>query len=328
MSRMQTLRRKSLVLPSGALALLALACASDASSPVTDACGKYFDAVAAREARCSKSITDYRKDTRSTFLRDCLLNARAPGSGITASYLSGCSDALNAEKSACPSFSKIAACRSPSGTLADGAACGLDAQCKGALCRTSTGGSDCGVCASRIAKGAICATTSGAPSCQEGLVCLQGTCADPSAEGGPCTRKGSAAECADNLGCDGAKCVKLPGAGEACEQSCQSGLICSGTCKPPGAAGSDCPRGNECAENLACQNQKCAPITIAYPGDTCGTGVNRCDVGLECFAGELKSTCLTQIPEGGVCGSNTTECQPFLTCYKGLCQYLDPTTCK
>jgi hypothetical protein len=122
---------------------LVVACASsETGSPITDACGKQFDAIAKREARCSKSVSDYRSDTRDAYVKSCLLRARAPGSGLTVAHLNGCVAAINAENTACPSLSNVPACQQPRGTLGDGTACLIDAQCAGGLCVRAAGGSE------------------------------------------------------------------------------------------------------------------------------------------------------------------------------------------
>lgn len=311
------------------LCVAAAACSSTTSgAPISDACGSLFDALAARDQRCSQATSDFSAENRETYVRDCLLRTKAAGSGYGAAFVDGCAKAVSAERTACPSVEDLPACVAPRGTLADGAACMFATQCRGGFCRgveAKVGG--CGVCASLLPRGAAC-SGSGTESCDRGLLCIGGKCAAPASEGQACTVAGSTEECAAGLYCAGTTCAKLPARGEACSLLCAAPLVCVGTCIEPVGLGGVCTDRNECGPSLACVGGKCSAPTISGASGVCGTASTRCDKGLECVFGESDAKCEPFVAENGACTTSGTPCKPFLACTNGTCTYADPSRCK
>jgi hypothetical protein len=139
-----------------------------------------------------------------------------------------------------------------------------------------------------------------------GLVPLGDTCLSdeecPSAAA--CMRQSS--ECAG-------RCRLLAKEGERCNLEyglrCLPGLRCTmGTCRPeaaPGAAGSPCQDPWDCASDLRCQNQRCAPT--APEGDPCTSP-------FECASRVCRSNvCSPAQPTGGSC-SSSHECRGVQVC--------------
>jgi hypothetical protein len=305
-----------------------VACSSSApAAPISQACGSLFDALVERDRRCSQASSDFSPENRENFVRDCLLRTKATGVGYGAPLVDGCAKAVSAERSACLTLDDFVACRTPRGTLGDGAACMFDTQCSGGLCRAvnaKVGG--CGVCAPLLAQGAAC-SGSGTEACDRGLVCLAGKCAPPAQEGQACVAAGGTEECVKGLFCDKGLCAKLPGKGAPCSLLCAGTLVCATTCVEPVPLGGKCLE-NECGPNLVCAGGKCADLTVVQAGGVCGTANTRCDKGLECVFNEIDAKCEAFVPENGACTQNGAPCKPFLACTDGVCAYADSARCK
>ncbi len=194
-----------------------------------------------------------------------------------------------------------------SGTVADGGACTINAECRSLAC---FGASCPGSCGPRHAAGEAC---SSADHCQAGLACVGSKCAARKAWGAPCA---TGDVCASFTMCttkpDGSKAC-LPfgasytrAAGQTCastEDLCQTGLACRanvdatgrsiwpGTCVAPVAAGADCgdanpdmcPEGHYCVIVAGTGRGTCETEPVV--GEACGLQYNfvsRCASGLSC----------------------------------------------
>ena len=105
---------------------------------------------------------------QTRFKLSVLPTLTANGSGATAAQYESCAtDLANATCENVLSRNLPTSCQTAAGTLADGTACGADAQCKDKLCRKGTG-QTCGACSSQGAAGSVCAQDS---DCAYGLAC-------------------------------------------------------------------------------------------------------------------------------------------------------------
>ena len=203
------------------------------------------------------------------------------------------------------------------GTVGDGGACALDAECKSGTCNIPTSTNTCpqGTCMGNAppplgGAGAACSTSS---SCAVGFYCdfANQVCAELKAAGATCA---STNECAYGLGCAGTTtrtCKTLPKLGEACPDGvCRdAGNYCNAAnqCAKIGLEGAACAQGaGQCSTFYPCdlQTNKCtkAPGT----GEAC-TG--RCfDVNTFCDTTSLTPTCVSTKADGGTCMTNS-QCQ-------------------
>ena len=229
----------------------------------------------------------------------CVKSLNAPNSGTTTAFLDGCTSAYSGVT--CDNVLKQPdACKTPAGTLADGAPCGEDGQCTGRACN-KTGDSNCGACSTRVAAGGDCKNA----KCDDGLNCAEnGKCVAPAAAG---------AACADN-------------------QPCVSGLVCSkGTCGQGVGAGASCADGEACNafKGLFCDptSKTCKEVKVANAGEKCGvvdgTFVT-CAAGGSCKSG----TCAAPLADGASCTADSGGCQSPAACRNGVCTIPDPGACK
>ncbi|MEO8877288.1 MAG: hypothetical protein ABI461_16965 [Polyangiaceae bacterium] len=199
-------------------------------------------------------------------------------------------------------------CQTVAGTLADGAACGVDAQCKDKLCRKATD-QDCGVCSSVAAAGGACVADG---DCDIGLTCTNKVC----------TAYGAAGSTCDDT------------------HTCNATLTCNnGTCAAPGEAGAACPAlgtaGCDLLKGFFCNATKvCAQIGTAKAGQPCGlvsSVYTICTGGGLCKGntGITPGTCEATAADGAACDdTNGPPCLAPATCTNGACKITDPSTCK
>ncbi|MCB9740861.1 MAG: hypothetical protein H6747_16465 [Deltaproteobacteria bacterium] len=204
-----------------------------------------------------------------------------------------------------------------------GEACLGDPHCKAGL--RCVGKRLIGTCGERAPAGAACADHA---ECATGLRCdeTNQTCVPALAVGAACKSAGS---CGQGLGCDatGWTCKILPAKGESClmgVESCATGLVCldyakgKGSCEPPGQAGSDCVKHNNCAAGLGCDFGTPGPSgkggsCVAAPanGKACMDGFI-CAAGY-CSHADGKTVCRPFVAVDGLCpGGN--ECGPGKAC--------------
>jgi hypothetical protein len=249
-----------------------------------DPCTDYANQLCALEQSCNVLIF------RNTFWGDltickerrkirCADRLTAPGSNDTPARVSACVATLS--KFTCDDYADQAnwpeICDAPAGNLADGARCGVGAQCRGGGCFPPDN-SLCGVCTTLSPIGAPCNA-----SCQNNVQCLNGVCVAYLREGDVC-RFGPPL-CAFGLACIGAgsgqgKCAKRLGIGAPCDPvafECNDaqGLSCDGTtnrCQVDAglpAAGAPC-QGQSCRADAWCNlaNNRCE--AKRREGEPCG----------------------------------------------------------
>jgi len=207
------------------------------------------------------------------------------------------------------------------GTVGNGGACALDAECKSGVCNIPSSTDTCpqGTCMGDAmpapgGAGATCATATGTTSpCAVGYYCDFNTmvCTELKAAGATC---GSTNECAFGLGCAGMTtrtCKVLPKLGEACPDGvCRdAGNYCNGSsqCAKIGLEGSACAQGTgQCSNYYPCDlsTNKCtkAPAT----GEPCS---GRCfDANTFCDTSSVTPTCVTLKPDGQTC-TGSSQCE-------------------
>lgn len=279
-----------------------------ASTP-EGACDQYVSTFCNKIAECFPfAIKAAYKDANDCIARQkdqCVKSLNAPSTGANPSNVSACATAISA--ATCDDvFKQPDACKTPAGSLADGAPCADGAQCQGRACN-KTGDSDCGACAKRIPAGGDCSTG----QCDDGLTCASN-----------------------------GKCVAPGGAGSSCGESqpCLTPLVCSkGTCGKGGAAGAACSAEEPCNSlgGLGCDpaSKTCKEVKFANPGETCGlvdgTFVG-CAAGGDCniASGTTSGTCQAALADGAACSEDGPGCQEPAECRNGVCTISDPGACK
>jgi hypothetical protein len=205
-----------------------------------------------------------------------------------------------------------AACRPVPGQLADGAACGSNAQCRSTYCRAEPGGGGCGRCTARAKAGESCAAT----SCEQDLACGRDQRCAPTmlvGEGATC---GGGALCQYPLTCLQGRCVRLLGAGAECG----------------GPAMPVCDVYSGLACNLV--SRRCEMVHLATPGEPCGlvgNAITLCRGGGSCKVpmGMNMGTCVAPVMDGGMCDPrNNLVCLSPASCTAGTCTVFNPTMCR
>jgi hypothetical protein len=212
----------------------------------------------------------------------CDVRLTAPGSNDTRARVNACVALLS--QFTCDQYTDQAnwpeTCDAPAGNLADGAPCGVGAQCRGRGCFPPDN-SLCGVCTTLSPIGAPCNA-----SCQDNVQCLNGVCVAYLREGDVCRFGG--AFCAFGLACIGAgsgqgRCGKRLGLGAPCDPTAfecndAQGLSCDGAtsrCQTDSgrpAAGAPCLAGQFCRADAWCNTatNRCEPKR--REGEPCGNG--------------------------------------------------------
>ena len=213
-------------------------------------------------------------------------------------------------------------CATSPGTLADGAACLDDSQCKGGFCGSAAGdggssSSDCGACAEEP----------GTTDCQENSNCPAGQSCNAS---GQCVAAGATGATCDDSDPSFAVQPCLPYLYcQFAAASADGGTPATGTCAALGTTGQPCNSNddvNDCADGLFCNTQgTCASIQFVAIGATCD------DVGLVCtgancaFASDTSATgvCTAYAADGAACQSDY-DCQFDALCVNGKCSTAAP----
>lgn len=302
------------------IAIALVACSGDdgsASVSAEAACSDATKAYCAKIEECAPFFVKLGFGDVATcekrFAVNCVPNFNAPGTSATPSVLAQC--ATDVKTSTCDDLlgRKLPlSCKTQPGTLADGAPCGTDAQCKGTLCRQSNANT-CGACSTIGAGGAACERNE---------------------------------DCDVELGCANKKCVVFAKAGQPCSATspCVPSLACNkGTCAVPLAAGATCEGPADQSQN-PCEGTKgfychpqtkvCTSIVTAAAGAPCGfidNGVVICTGGAFCKTTPpaVQGTCLAAAADGASCDDTKgPKCVGPARCVGGVCQISDPSTCK
>lgn len=242
----------------------------------------------------------------------CLTNLMAPSTSATPDKLDGCATAAN--MLACDAlFTRDTpeACIPDPGKLADGMACGDDAQCVSTYCKKPAN-AVCGVCAARAPAGGACTLDA---DCDFKLACANSACVAYSPLGATCD---AGHPCATPNLCKAGLCAAPNEAGQACT---------------PTVDGGDCDR----TKGLFCNPSSatagvCAQATFVGPGQPCGLINNTfvgCSAGGICKRTGLMGTCLAPAADGGACdATNGPGCLAPAECVAGVCKLPNPAGCQ
>lgn len=311
--------RHLLALSASLVGIALVACSGDdasASISAEAACDDAAKAYCAKVDECAPFFVKLAWGDVATCVGrvkiNCVPGFSANGTSATPSRLSQC--ATDVKSLSCEDTlgrNLPVSCHTDPGTLADGAPCGVDAQCKGRLCRQA-GGNACGACSTIGSAGAACERDE---------------------------------DCDSGLGCADKKCVTFAKAGATCgaTQPCLRSLACNkGTCAAPLAAGAACEPNTDQSQNpcdgakgFFChfQTKVCTSITAAAAGGACGLVDNTiaiCTAGGDCkVTTGLTGTCQAAAADGATCDdAKGPKCVAPAKCIGGVCKITDPSTCK
>jgi hypothetical protein len=230
---------------------------------------------------------------------DDILNG--PGTAVTKAQLDACIAKLQQAGCETPQ-ENLAECKFV-GTLADGAACSADSDCKSASCfKVSVEDltAPCGVCSARAPVGGDCS----AANCEPGVSCSNGKCVTRLDLNAACS---DATPCKIDLQCAGGKCAKpLPKDAE-CDLSSQDAVTC------------DLGASLYCAAvSAGASKGKCTTIAFAKAGLPCS---NDPIAGTLCSAAScVDGKCVPDLKEGDACTDNAEPvCEYALDCKGGKC---------
>jgi hypothetical protein len=309
------------------LTLSPLSCSSSGSStpagPTVDqACDSYIGALCNQIQKCAPFFVQLVYGDVATCKTRALINCSkaftAEGTSLTTTKADTC-----AKDFAAQTCGDLFAATTPSscvpdpGKLADGTACGDDAQCQSTFC--SRMGKTCGVCAKPPSSGAACKEDH---DCGHGMNCTNktngtGTCSKPVASGGTCDA--STSPCGAGLSCFGGKCVAPAAAGAACDPDAKTAPSC------------DITQGYFCVKNV------CKAVKLAKAGETCGFVAATSDFILcaggfdNCAltAGTMTGVCTAPAADGAACDdAKGPHCTPPAECVSNQCKISDPSACK
>jgi hypothetical protein len=254
----------------------------------------------------------------STFTADLVRGFGGAGVTATPDWVEGCAAAV--PQVSCGDFlarRTVAACKPVPGSLADGAACAADGQCKGTRCILAKN-QVCGVCGPHAAAGAACGVDD---DCDNGLVCLTGICVAYRDEKATCD---ATHPCRPDLACTAGIC----GAGNPVGTACSSGDGCNA------------------ANGIVCNpiSKQCETMGFASPNTGCGivgpkvvecTGPALC-IGV--VAPKYQGSCVAAAALGASCDTaNGPPCGADAVCAcaagtdaggcAGTCKQRDPAQC-
>lgn len=195
------------------------------------------------------------------------------------------------------------------GTVGNGGACAIDAECTSQRCAVQACGQACcpGTCLGDRAPGAGATgdRCMGPGDCHIGLYCAGGACTPQLALGARCSSPDS---CGDGLVCLDV-CTPLPGIGEPCDGICRDiGATCSGgTCIKLGLSGDSCDPDHECSGYYGCDaTSRCSLDAGLPPGAPCQARELCAGPAGACMVppGSSTGTCKQIVVEGEPCDEN------------------------
>jgi hypothetical protein len=326
----------------------------DGAAPTAmSACADSAIARCAQNDKCTNNVSDknkYGDETTcvSRLTAQCVKNLGAPGTGATPATVESCAQAIPMEMcSAYLGNDPDDSCLPPMGTVANGSACGLSAQCASTYCQIPAHGS-CGVCANVPMAGDACGPT-GECGGRGGLVCQNDVCVAQGALNAACDKDNP---CGPDLSCVGAKA----GTKGACTAPV---AMVGATCDPNKLTGPGCD--NTLGLYCSPATKQCVAVTFATDGQPCGEvsgGLVICQAGT-CIIpaasddGGLDASLDDGGAEGGTTATKQGTCKAFAmenqacdtsggpfcmgpakciyasdASTAGTCTLLDPSACK
>jgi hypothetical protein len=245
----------------------------------------------------------------------------APGSTSTPDKVDSCAKSIEKVTTCDALGASTPECSAVPGTLADGAGCTGDAQCKSTWCAKNDEAT-CGKCTKITAAGDPCVDTgkkadgTSDKKCSSNLTCnAKGTCVKAAAKGESCSA--DAQPCALSLACFGGKCVEAGKAGAKCDPA--------GTTDPP------C----DFAQGVFCNpvDKVCKLFQYAKAGESCGvvgTDYKICVAGAKCSVdGAGTGTCVAPAADGSPCDlTKKIGCLSPAQCEGGTCKLPSASSCK
>jgi hypothetical protein len=315
-----------------------------APATAEEACEHHFRAGV---ERCSSAEISPQEiaGIRTRYVANCVAELGLSGATRTPADLDACASALEAK--GCVSYPEfVAECVLKPGTLPEGTACNISAQCQTGVCAylDTTGTSGCGVCTAVLKEGERC--TQDKSFCERGTSCTgslekprETTCkrvtyAEPQA---PCSYNvlcGPGYVCAQKGDNPTPLCYESSGPGGMCEEdvSCNEDSFCDKStrkCVSRAKAGEACSSVLPCAKGLGCDKTQstCAPIIFAAPGERCGGNI-ACAQGV-CGQGTGAPTCPPVVEDGRGCLANGhMTCKAPAFCLGGKCVMTATQACK
>jgi len=276
-------------------------------STTSATCASYAYARCSKLQGCSPTAVLYRYgstgECEAIYSGLCENSRNAPSTGATAATETACSNALSPNAVppwACSDFlyneNIPAACATPTGSLANGAPCGVAQQCQSGYCALPLYAA-CGTCAPVPAAGSSCAEL----ICPPSLTCSNQVCVAFAQEGASC---GASQPCSDGLACvvangaatgtctQGVTTANAPCVFTGAGCDFYDGLACNaqtGLCEQAmlAAAGQAC--GTVGAQSVSCIDGLCdrgACVAFLLPGDPCDTAAGAsCITDARCIVG-------------------------------------------
>lgn len=298
---------------------------TESSSGITreQACDEIASAICDQYEKCLPLLIDVGYGDVATCKTKtaaiCPKTFDAPGTTANPQKTSTCATGLRILSCEALSTSTPAACVPDPGTLADGAACSEDGQCKSTWCPKNDDAT-CGKCTPLSTAGGACtdlgkkADGSVQTTCSRGLSCAADKCVKPSETNGSCS---DAVPCALGLACFGGKCVVAGKAGAKCD--------------PEGKTDPSC----DFLQGVFCNQvtKVCQLFGQAKVGETCGlvgTEYKLCIASAKCVTGgKTSGTCVAPAIDGAACDNDKGPgCTAPSKCVAGVCKAPDPTACK
>ena len=281
--------------------------------PHVEVCTEFAEKVCDRLNTCAPFIIRFVFGDRARCVArqtlNCIAEATAPGTGVTAANMGACGNSVAA--GSCGDLSNLRSLPACDihGSRPAGGPCGSNAQCQSGACNR-----------------------------QPNTVC--GVCATPVGEGNAC---GEDSECAPGLSCQTKKCLKPQALGMPCDavRPCQFGAYCKeAVCTAQGAAGASCTAEGACdaGAGLFCNPvaRVCQPVAYATAGEACGLvagGITVCAAGGRCqmAMGAVMGVCMPPAGDGEGCGAGGPGCLSPALCVgpagAGVCRLPDPPSC-
>jgi len=284
---------------------------------VEQACTDYISAYCDQIDKCAPFFLQLVYGDLATCKTRAVINCpkifEANGTSVTPTKAAAC--AKDIKSVSCADLfggTPPASCTPEPGKLADGNACGDDAQCVSTFC--SKLGQTCGVCGKPPAIGS---------PCKEDHDCGRGvSCSDKKAGTGTCRKTVPVgATCDTNNPCS---------LGNACVAGKCSAALAAGVACDPAASACDLSHGLYCHPT----DKVCKLVTIAKAGQTCGLNdatkdITLCAGAAECSSFSPPGTCGAIAADGAACDdAKGPHCIPPAVCAGGQCKLPDPTACK
>ncbi|HVJ93878.1 MAG TPA: hypothetical protein VM580_29010 [Labilithrix sp.] len=311
------------------------------------ACDAYYEAQLEFAARCG-GLLNGSEAAIARFRILCSRELAAPGAEDLREARAACAKKLASAR--CDDV--LRECELPPGSLKNGEACAVRAQCQSRFCKLEDGA--CGRCAPLVKEGGECTVPTDCDVGKGEIASCDFVGRNPT---GTCSvwKLGKAGDaCGETQLCDfgmhceassadsrTGTCAENTGKGSPCSTSasCRAGFVCiDEKCSARPEEGETCSAINECANGLAC-DKTCKKFTYVGTGQECDA-TRQCDRGrcVQAVTGGANgqptpagvATCIAPLEDGQSCGPNNQgfACDHFARCIGGVCVLADPARCQ